>query len=125
MNHPKSNNFEDLILILEEIKEKAKLLGVILAAHDGNLIFENVGHNFKGEKFSSMYASVVESATGLGQTLGNRKIKKIITELGNKTLITVECSDKTFLTLVVNNDSNVYKVLNDLQNYISKLNNLL
>lgn len=125
MNHPKSNNFEDLTLILEEIKEKAKLLGVILAAHDGNLIFENVGHGFRGEKFSSMYASVVESATGLGQTIGNRKIKKIITELGNKTLITVECSEKTFLTLVVNNDSNVNKVLNDIQNYISKLNNLL
>ena len=125
MNHPKSNSSEDIKLILEEIKEKAKLIGVILAAHDGNLIFENVGHNFKGEKFSSMYASVVESATGLGQTIGDRKIEKIITELDEKTLITVECSDKTFLTLVVKNDSNVNKVLIDLQNYIAKLNRLL
>jgi len=125
MNHPQSNSSEDIKLILEEIKEKAKLIGVILAAHDGNLIFENVGHNFKGEKFSSMYASVVESATGLGQTIGDRKIEKIITELDEKTLITVECSDKTFLTLVVKNDSNVNKVLIDLQNYIAKLNRLL
>ncbi len=125
MNHPQLNSSEDIKLILEEIKEKAKLMGVILAAHDGNLIFENVGHNFKGEKFSSMYASVVESATGLGQTIGDRKIEKIITELDEKTLITVECSDKTFLTLVVKNDSNVNKVLIDLQNYIAKLNRLL
>ncbi len=121
MNNSNSQKFEELIQVLEEIKDKGNLSGTIFADRDGRLIFENIGNEFNGIQFSSMCASVLESATGLGQTIGNRKIKKIITELEEKTIIIVECNNKTFLTLVVNYDSKVNLILSHLQDYIQKL----
>ncbi len=121
MNHSNSQKFEELSRVLGEIKGKGNLSGTIFADRDGRLIFENIGNEFNGTQFSSMCASVLESAAGLGQTIGNRKIKKIITELEEKTIIIVECNDKTFLTLLVNYNSKVDLILSHLQDYIQKL----
>ncbi|KKL82445.1 hypothetical protein LCGC14_1984680 [marine sediment metagenome] len=121
MNHSNSQKFEELSRVLGEIKGKGNLSGTIFADRDGRLIFENIGNEFNGTQFSSMCASVLESAAGLGQTIGNRKIKKIITELEEKTIIIVECNDKTFLTLLVNYNSKVELILSHLQDYIQKL----
>ncbi len=121
MNNSNSQKFEELNRVLGEIKDKGNLSGAIFADRDGRLIFENIGNEFNGTQFSSMCASVLESAAGLGQTIGDRKIKKIITELEEKTIIIVECNDKTFLTLVVNYNSKVNLILSHLQDYIQKL----
>jgi len=121
MNNSNSQKFEELSRVMGEIKDKGNLSGMIFADRDGRLIFENIGNEFNGTQFSSMCASVLESAAGLGQTIGNRKIKKIITELEEKTIIIVECNDKTFLTLLVNYNSKVNLILSHLQDYIQKL----
>lgn len=121
MNNSNSQKFEELKRVLGEIKDKGNLSGTIFADREGRLIFENIGNEFNGTQFSSMCASVLESAAGLGQTIGNRTVKKIITELEEKTIIIVECNDKTFLTLVVNYNSKVNLILSHLQDYIQKL----
>ncbi len=121
MNHSDLKKIEEIKLILEEVKEKGDLLGIIYATRDGSLIFENVGNGFDGKKFSSMCASVLESATGLGQTIGNNKVNKIITELEEKTIIIVEIEDRAFLTLVAKAESLVNLVLDRLQYFSKKL----
>jgi len=112
---------EEIKFILEEVKEKGDLLGIIYATRDGSLIFENIGDDFDGKKFSSMCASVLEGATGLGQTIGNSKVSKIITELEEKTIIIVEIDDRTFLTLVAKAESLVNLILDRLQYFSKKL----
>ena len=124
MNHSNLEKIEEIRIILEEIKEKGKLLGIIYATREGSLIFENVGNDFDGKKFSSMCASVLESALGLGQTVGNSKVSKIITELEEKTIIIVEIDDKTFLTLVAKAESQVNLTLDRLQELSKKLTTL-
>lgn len=121
MNHSNLEKIEEIKLILEEVKEKGDLLGIIYATRDGSLIFENIGNDFDGKKFSSMCASVLESATGLGQTIGNSKVSKIITELEEKTIIIVEVDDRTFLTLVAKAESQVNLILDHLPDFSKKL----
>ena len=124
MNDSNSPKLEELKEVLEEIKETGKLLGIIFAERDGSLIFENVGIDFNGKQFSSMCASVLESASGLCETIGNRNIKKIITELVEKTIIIIECNNETFLTLVITRDSKVHHILDHLQEYTARLTTL-
>ncbi len=121
MNHSDIEKHEEIKLILEEVKEKGDLLGVIYATREGTLIFENIGNDFDGKKISSMCASVLESATGLGQTIGNSKVSKIITELEEKTIIIVGIDDRTFLTLVAKAESRVNLILDRLQDIFKKL----
>lgn len=121
MNDSNSLKLEELKEVLEEIKEKGNLIGTVFAKRDGSLIFENVGIDFNGKQFSSMCASVLESASRLGETIGSRNIKKIITELEEKTIIVIECNNKTFLTLVIKHDSKVHHILDHLQEYNAKL----
>ncbi len=104
--------------IFNEIKEKGKLLGVLLAYRNGELIFQNIGDNFDSIKFASMCASVLEGAAELGQTIGNKKINKIIAELEAKTIIIVECNVKSFFILILNKESQVDLILNQLPEYI-------
>ena len=124
MIHSNPHKFDEINLILEEIKDKGNLLGTIFADRNGNLISENIGSEFSGKHFSSMCASVLESATGLGQTIGNRKVKKIIAELEEETIILLECNEKTFLTLIIKDDSTYNVILSHLQDYIQKLSSL-
>ena len=119
----KPNNIA-LRQIFDELKEKGKFLGVLCAYRNGELIFQNIGDNFDSRKFASMCASVLEGATELGQTIGNRKINKIIAELEEKTIIIVECDEKSFFILIINKESQVDIILNQLNEYIQQINDL-
>lgn len=110
--------------IFDEIKEKGKFLGVLFAYRNGELIFQNIGDNFDSIQFASMCASVLEGATELGQTIGNRKINKIIAELEEKTIIIIECDEKSFFILIVNKESQVDIILNQLNEYIQLISGI-
>jgi predicted regulator of Ras-like GTPase activity (Roadblock/LC7/MglB family) len=68
-----------------------------------------------------MCASVLESATGLGSTMGDRKANKIIAELEMQTIIITECDEKTFLVFDLNNKSNFITILENMEEYIRKI----
>jgi len=68
-----------------------------------------------------MCASVLESATGLGRTMGDRKVNKIIAELEGQTIVIIECDEKTFLVFDINNESNFNIILENLEVYIRKI----
>ena len=119
----KHNNIA-LKQIFDEIKEKGKFLGVVFAYRNGELIFQNIGDKFDSIKFASMCASVLEGATELGQTIGNRKINKIIAELEEKTIIIVECDEKSFFILIINKESQVDIILNQLNEYIQLISGI-
>lgn len=121
MNHSNLDKFEELYQILDNIKNQGKLDGIIFAYRDGRLIVENIGDKFDSKKFISMCASVLESALGIGETVGNREIHKIIAEVAEKTILIFECDEKTFLTILVNKESNVNLILNKLNENVQKI----
>ncbi|MHA1105885.1 MAG: roadblock/LC7 domain-containing protein [Promethearchaeota archaeon] len=96
---------KDIQIIIDEIKKKGNLNGVLFSYKEGKMITENLEAPLDKSVFSSMCASVLESASSLGKSSGGLKLKKIITELESQTIIIIECTDKTFLALFVNENS--------------------
>jgi len=111
----------DIQQIIDEIKKKANLKGVLFSYKEGSLITENLDTPLDKSVFSSMCASVLESASSLGKSSGGLKLKKIITELESQVIIIIECSYETFLVLFVNENSETKKILNDIDLYIRKI----
>jgi predicted regulator of Ras-like GTPase activity (Roadblock/LC7/MglB family) len=68
-----------------------------------------------------MCASVLESATDLGRTMGDRKVNKIIAELEEQTIVIIECDEKTFLVFNINYESNLNIILEKIEVYIRKI----
>jgi len=112
---------EDIQLIIDEIKKKGNLDGVLFSHKEGSLITDNLNAPLDKSVFSSMCASVLESASSLGKSSGGLILKKIITELESQIIIIIECSDETFLALFVNENSETKKILNDIKSYIRKI----
>jgi len=121
MNDSDLGKINEANQLLEELNQKADLDGIIFAYRDGGAIIEIIGDEFDSENFTSMCASVLESAVGIGETMGNRKINKIITELAEKTIFIFECDIKTFLILILKNESNIDLILSKLHEYIKSL----
>ena len=112
---------EDIQLIIDEIKKKGNLDGVLFSHKEGSLITDNLNAPLDKSVFSSMCASVLESASSLGKSSGGLKLKKIITELESQVIIIIECSEETFLVLFVNENSETKKILNEIDLYIRKI----
>ena len=121
-NEPTSpHSLKNMDAILDEIKEKGHLKGVLLAFKDGGLISEVGDNGLDRSQFSAMCASVLESAEGLGQTIGEGKISKIITELEDQSILLVKCNVKTFLVLFFKSDSKISYVTKNLDGYIQRI----
>ncbi len=118
---PKTEKVKKLTQILDTIKENGNLLGVLLAYRDGGLIAENFRKNINFDNFTSMCASVLESAISLGRTMGDKKTAKVIAELGTQTIVITECDEKTFLVFDLIYESNFTTIQNNIQDYIHKL----
>ena len=118
---PKTEKVKKLAQIIDLIKENGNLLGVLFAYRDGGLIAENFKEKIDFDNFTSMCASVLESAIGLSHTMGDRKTAKIIAELGTQTIVITECDEKTFLVLNLNYESNFGVILEKMEDYIRKL----
>ncbi|MFW9828533.1 MAG: roadblock/LC7 domain-containing protein [Candidatus Thorarchaeota archaeon] len=114
-------SINELLPLLDNLKTEENLDGIIFAYRDGELIAKNVEDEFNGKAFLSMCASVLESAVGIGDTIGDQKINKIIVELDEKTILLVECDNITFLVLIINPESNVSNILRKLDEIIQKI----
>ena len=118
---PETEKVKKLTQIMNQIKDKGNLLGVLFAFRDGGLIAENFTEEIDFVNFTSMCASVLESAISLGRTMGDRKAAKIIAELGTQTIVITECDEKTFLVFDLIYESNFIAIQNNMQDYIHKL----
>ena len=83
-------NSRELVLILDEMREKGNFIGIILANQDGEIIKENIGKKTDCQKLASMCATVLDSATRLGETTGNQEVVKIIAELEEFSILIIE-----------------------------------
>ncbi|KKK44346.1 hypothetical protein LCGC14_0603010 [marine sediment metagenome] len=106
---------------LDDLKEKGKFEGIIVASRSGEVIYKNIENINDIKKFASMCASVLESALGLGKTMGNQMPKKIIAELEEKTILIIEISEKKFIIFILNSQTKTNLVLNQLDEYLEKL----
>ncbi len=118
---PKSQKIEKLNQILVELKNKGKLLGILFAYRNGGLIAKDFKEDIDFNIFTSMCASVLESATDLGRTMGDRKVNKIIAELEEHTIVIIECDERTFLVFDINYESNLNIILEKIEVYIRKI----
>ena len=118
---PKDEKAKKLAQIMDKIKENGDLSGVLFAYRDGGLIAENFKEKINFDNFTSMCASVLESAIGLSHTMGDRKATRIIAELGNQTIVVMECDEKTFLVFDLTYESNFNVILEKMEDYIRKL----
>lgn len=116
-----SEKTSKLSQILIDLKSQGNLIGVLFAERSGKVIYIVGEENFNYEEFSSMCASVLESALELSKVMGEKRIKKIITEVEGKIFIILECDKFTFLVLSANSESHINKVLSKMENYIKKL----
>ena len=121
MNNSNLEKSEETKRLLDEFNQKGDLDGIIYAYRDGGIITEITGNEFDCKNFTSMCASVLESALGIGETIGNRRINKIITELEEKTIFIFECDKNTFLILIVKRESNINLIFNQLNEFIQNL----
>ena len=112
---------KELNAVLNDLKEKGKFEGILVATRSGEIIYENLENINDIKKFTSMCASVLESALGLGKTMGNQIPKKIRAELEEKTILIIEISEKTFITFILNTQTKTNLVLNQLDEYLEKL----
>jgi predicted regulator of Ras-like GTPase activity (Roadblock/LC7/MglB family) len=118
----RSGKSEQLYPILNDIKNKGRLKGVVLANRDGDLIAENVESDFEGNIFAAMCASVLESAEDLKKTLSSNKIGKISADLENSnTIIIVECDKKRFISFLLGKDSQIEEILKNIDEYCMKI----
>ncbi len=118
---PKTEKVKKLTQIINLIKDNGNLLGVLFAYRDGGLIAEIFKEEIDINNFTSMCASVLESAISLGRTMGNRKAAKIIAELGTQTIVITECDEKTFLVFDLDYQSNFNVILEKMEDYIRKI----
>ena len=118
---PKTEKVKMLTQIMNLIKNNGNLLGVLFAYRDGGLIAENFKEKIDFNNFTSMCASVLESAIGLNRTLGDKKTTKIIAELETQTIVITECDEKTFLVFNINKESNFNVLLEKMEDYIRKI----
>ena len=118
---PKTEKVKKLNQIIDLIKSSGNLIGVLFAYRDGGLIAENFKERIDFNNFTSMCASVLESAIGLGRTIGDRKTTKIIAELNTQTIVITECDEKTFLVFNINKESNFNVILEKMEDYIRKI----
>jgi len=118
---PKTEKVKKLTQIMDLIKSSGNLLGVLFAYRDGGLIAENFKERIDFNNFTSMCASVLESAIGLSRTMGDRKTIKIIAELETQTIVITECDEKTFLVFDLNYESNFNVILENMEDYIRKI----
>lgn len=121
MNHSNLEKSDEIYHILNELNYKANLEGTIFTYRDGGVISEIIGPELNNKKFTSMCASVLESALGIGETIGDRKINKIVAELAEKTILLFECDSKTFLILIIKKKSNTDFIFSELQEVIQTL----
>ena len=112
---------KELNAVLNDLKEKGKFEGILVASRSGEIIYENLENINDIKKFTSMCASVLESALGLGKTMGNQRPKKITAELEEKTILIIEISEKTFIIFILNTQTKTNLVLNQLDEYLEKL----
>ena len=117
----KTEKDKRLTQIMAQIKSNGNLLGVLFSYRDGGLIAENFAVKIDFDNFTSMCASVLESAIGLGRTVGDRKAVKIIAELETQTIVITECDEKTFLVFDLNFESDFNSILEKMEDYIRKI----
>jgi len=118
---PKTEKVKKLNQIIDLIKSSGNLIGVLFAYRDGGLIAENFKERIDFNNFTSMCASVLESAIGLGRTIGDRKTTKIIAELNTQTIVITECDEKTFLVFNINKESDFNVILEKMEYYVRKI----
>ena len=121
-----SGNSDHIKVILNDIKIKGNLKGVVLAKRNGDLIAENIAErNFDGNIFAAMCASVLESADNLKKNFGAKKVFKIITELeSGHIIIIIELDKKSFYSFVLGEESKIEPIIDNLDEYNQKLMSL-
>ncbi|MBN1214372.1 MAG: hypothetical protein JXA99_02910 [Candidatus Lokiarchaeota archaeon] len=118
-----SPNYQKLSKILEEIKKEGNFLGVILSYLDGRLLIKETKEDYNYKELIPMIASVLKSADGLGKTIGDRSLQKIIAQIEDISIMIFKNNEyKVFLTLIIDEFSRVDSFLEKMNVYFDRIN---
>lgn len=106
---------------LNILKELGHFTGIIFSNRNGELIYQSIQEEFDMFRFTSMCASVLESAVELGSTLGTQKINKIIADFDEVSVLIAEASKEAFVIFILNEKSNASIALDNLDKLIEEL----
>lgn len=123
-NEPSTNisKSDKILYVLNEMKTRGNLKGVVFADRNGDLIAENIENDLDKNIFAAMCASVLESAEDLRKNLSSKKMNKIIAELeSGLTILMIKCGDRTFLSFILERKSNIDQVLKNIEMYCTKI----
>ena len=110
----------EIASLLDEIRENFNINDILFSFRDGTPLVDNT-RGFEEQDLSTMCASILASAEGLGETLGTSRTSNIITDLEDYTLIVRGCDESTFIALIVQNDSVVGEIFEELDYYVSRI----
>ena len=118
------SNIDRLTQIIQSLKEKANLSGIILSYRDGRPIVKEIEEVHQIDQFIPLIASALRSAEDLGITVNGSNLHKIIAQLENVSIMILKCSGKdVFLTLIINEDSNLKPILENYEELSKKIAN--
>ena len=118
-----SQKIEKLKAIFDKMTEEAELGGVLFANREGGIITHNFEKNSELRNFSSMCASVLESAEEMGKIINDKKIDKIVAELDDKTILIIKYDNSAFLTLIIESFSKIGLIIENLDEYFQQIRN--
>jgi len=116
------SNIDRLSQIIQRLKEKANLSGIILSYRDGRPIVKEIEGVHQIDQFIPLIASALRSAEDLGITVNGSTLHKIIAQLENFSIMILKCSSKNvFLTLIINEASNLKPILENYEELSKKI----
>ncbi|TFG00617.1 MAG: hypothetical protein EU541_01740 [Promethearchaeota archaeon] len=134
-NQPSNEpDLKQLNRIIDQIKKRGNLAGVVLSYEDGTLITDNLNDKIQKEivlnNFNPMIASVFKSGEKLSQKVAGRNLVKIVAQLRNYSIIIIKCDDNDlFLALLVDHSSRVGPFFDDfnenIKTFIQEINNYI
>ena len=112
---------ERIKFLLSDMIKRYDLEGIMLSNKSGDLISEIFKSSFSFTQFSSMCASILKSALGLGKIIGKQDLNKIMVELEHHILIIFQITPELFMVLFITENSKSGILIRDIRSFLDKI----
>jgi len=112
---------ERIKFLLSNMIKRYDLEGIMLSNKSGDLISEIFKSSFSFTQFSSMCASILKSALGLGKIIGKQDLNKIMVELEQHILIIFQITPELFMVLFITENSKSGILIRDIRSFLDKI----
>lgn len=106
--------------------EDYSISGIMCAYREGTYIYGKFTfEGLVGNEFAAMCASVLGSAEGLGDTIGESRFTEIITELDDYMVIITGCENNMYLASIVSNTVSTGPIMEKMHEIGQKISEIV